>query len=310
MKQANRIHTGIAVAILSQTTLWAADPVDEIPGLQKAAADFVVAYNKKDAAAVAALFTENGEIADLNAEEVTTGREDIQARYEGVFSGDDAPEVAVEVASVRLVAPGVAVEDGTAHFTPPGDDEPARSITYTAVLSKDAEGVWRIASSRDLGDVTEAEGHLADLADDLKGNWTGQRDELRFDLAVGWDDTGKFLTGEMLAMSPDAEPLTTTIRFAWDGTSKSINCWTFDSGGGFAKAVWSPDEDGGYSIRTEGTTASGESMSANQHLKFENDDTFVWTGSDRLINGENQPDTTLRVVRRAPEPEIEDSTDQ
>ncbi len=310
MKPRYRIRTGLAAAILSQTTLWAADPVDEIPGLQKAAADFVVAYNNRDAAAVAALFTENGEVTDLNADKVTTGREDIQERYEEVFSGNDAPEIAVEVASVRLVAPGIAVEDGTAHFTPPGEDEPARSITYTTILTKNTEGVWIIASSRDLGDATEPEGHLADLADDLKGDWTGQREEMRFDLAIGWDDTGKFMSGSMLGMSPDAEPLTTTIRFGWDGTSRSINCWTFDSGGGFAKAVWSPDGDGGYSIRTEGCTASGESMSANQHITFEDDDTFIWTVTDRLIAGENQPDSTLRVVRRAPEPGLEDSADQ
>jgi len=43
----------------------------------------------------------------------------------------DPPQMAVEVESVRLVAPNLAIEDGAAHFTP-GDDEeaPTRSVTY------------------------------------------------------------------------------------------------------------------------------------------------------------------------------------
>ena len=213
------------------------------------------------------------------------------------------------MASVRLVAPGIAVEDGTAHFTPHGDDEPARSITYSAVLTKSPDGAWKVASSRNLADVTEPAGRLADLADALKGDWTAQRDEFRLDLTVGWDATGKFLSGEMLALEPDAEPLTTKIRFGWDGAGKTITCWTFDSGGGFAKAVWSQDDDGNFAIRSEGTTASGESMSANQHLIFKGDDTFIWSSTDRLINGEPQPDTTMRVVRRAPEPGVDSDAD-
>lgn len=306
MKPSKRNRAWIAaVAILTPTTLWAAEPVDEIPGLQKASEDFVIAYNKKDAEAIANLFTEDGEMVDLSGDDMSSGREEIRERYEEVFEDEQAPSVAIEVGSVRLVAPGVAVEDGTAHFTPPGDDEPARSITYTAVLTKAADASWKVASSRNLEDVTEPAGHLASLRDALKGDWSAQRDDMRVDLAIGWDDTGHFLSGEMLVMQPDAEPLTTTIRFGWDGANKAVNCWTFDNAGGFAKAVWTEDEDGNFSIRTEGTTASGETMSANQHLTFENNDTFVWSVSDRLINGEAQPDTTLRVVRRAPEPGVD-----
>ncbi len=304
MKPAIHSSLGIAFAIVAHSGLRAEEPSPEIIGLQKAATDFVDAYNKKDAAALAALFTENGEITDLNAEEVISGRADIEAHYKEILSSADAPSVAVEVSSVRLVTPGVAVEDGTVHFTPPGDDEPARSITYTAVLSKSEAG-WQLASTRDLGDITEPEGHLGDLADSLKGDWTGQRDGLRVDFAFGWDDSGKFIAGEMSASAPDAKPQATSIRFGWDGKKNSIICWTFDSGGGFATATWTPGDDSDWMVRTEGTTASGEAMSANQHLVFANNDSFIWTVTDRLIDGVKQPDSELRVVRQAPEPAAE-----
>ncbi len=307
------ILTGLTVALHAQepkvaSTAAAAAPADaadatspEIAGLQQAAADFVIAFNKKDAAAIAALFTEAGEMSDLKAEEIISGRAEIQAHYEDILKAPDAPSVAIEVDSVRLVAPDLAIEDGTIHFTPPGDDEPARSSAYTAVIKKNAAGAWQIASTRSLADATDATGQLADLADSMKGDWTSQKGEVRLDLAIGWHESGNYLAGKMLSTKPDATPLTTTIRVGWDAARKTITAWMFDEEGGFAKADWTPTENG-WQIRTEGTTAEGESMSANQRVVFTSDDTFTWSAKDRLINGESQPDTELRVVRQAPEP--------
>ncbi len=305
MKPNIPITTGITLALLASTGLRAQDPATEITGLEKAAEEFVIAYNNKDAAALAALFTEKGELTDLNATEVITGRADIEAHYKERFAEDDIPSVAVEVDSVRIVAPKTAVEDGTLHFTPPGDDSPARSSTYTAVLVQNDAGVRQVASTRNLTDVTTQEGHLADLLGSLKGDWTGQRDGLRVDVAFGWDDSGKFIAGEMLATKSDAKPVETSIRLGWDGAKKSVTGWTYDNAGGTGQSTWTPDEDG-WTVRTEGTTADGETMSANQHLTFIDDNTFIWSSSDRIIDGETQPDTELRVVRRAPEPEADD----
>jgi uncharacterized protein (TIGR02246 family) len=307
MKPNVRLSTGIALAVLAHTGLRAEEPAPEIAGLEKAAEEFVIAYNNKDAAALAALFTEQGELVDLNAEEVITGRGDIEAHYKERFAEDEVPSVAVEVDSVRIVAPKTAVEDGKLHFTPPGDDEPARSVTYTAVLSQSEAGAWQVASTRTLTDVTSQEGHLADLLDSLKGDWTGQRDGLRLDLAFGWDESGKFISGEMLAATSDGKPVETSIRLGWDGAKKSVTGWTYDSGGGTGHSVWTPDDDR-WTVRTEGTTADGETMSANQHLTFEDDNTFIWTSSDRIVDGETLPDTELRIVRRAPEPAGDDDS--
>lgn len=304
MKPKQKHAATLALALLVSPGLRAQEPIPEIAGLEAAAANFILAYNAKDAAAVAALFAEDGEITDLLAEDITSGRAGIEARYAEIFAAEDVPSVAVEVDSVRLVAPTLAIEDGTVHYTPPGEDKPARSSSYTAVLTKGENGEWKIASTRGLGDASTPAGHLDDLAGDLKGDWTAQKGSLRVDFAFGWDETGNFLTGDMLTTDADAEPQTTSIRFGWDGAARAITCWTFDSGGGFAKARWTPTEDG-WSVRTEGTTADGESMSTNQHLVVEGADTLIWSSTDRVIDGKAQPDRSLRIVRQAPEPSLE-----
>jgi uncharacterized protein (TIGR02246 family) len=288
----NKIHLASTIALAMLAS----------PGLEKTAADFIVAFNQKDAAAIAGLFAEQGEITDIEAQEVTTGREEIKAHYAEIFADKDSAAIALEVDSVRLVGPGLAIEDGTVHSTFPGDHFPARSMTYTAVLRKNEGGAWQIASTRNLRDVTSAAGHLAGLANQVKGDWTCQKEDTRFDIAFGWDDSGQFVTGELLVTKAAAKPLSSKLRFGWDDVHKTISCWTFDDAGGFAKADWTP-VDGIWQVRTEGTTAEGESMSANQSLAFEGKDAFVWSGKDRLIDGESQPEAKLRFVRQSPEPQ-------
>lgn len=302
MKPILRFCAGIALAILSHSGLNADEPAPEIAGLEKAASDFVIAYNAKDAAAIASLFTEQGEISDLSGVNITSGRDAIKALYEEIFS--DAPQqIAIEVNSVRLVAPDLAIEDGTFHLTSASDETaPPRSTTYTAVLMKDSGGAWHIASTRSLRDVTEASGHLGDLADALKGEWTYQDPEgVRLDLAFGWDATGKFLIGEMLTTAADSEPQEGSIKIGWDASKKQIVSWMFDADGGFTHGVWTA-VDNGWLIRSEGTTADGETLTASQKLTTEGTETLIWSASQRIVDGENIPDKTMRIVRNAPEP--------
>ncbi|MEK7952412.1 YybH family protein [Luteolibacter soli] len=296
------LTAGLVLALTLASGLCAEEASPEIAGLEKTAKDFVAAYNKKDAAALAALFTETGEITDLDATDITTGREDIQARYQAIFEAPDAPQISIDVDSVRLVGKDLAIEDGTVHATPPGDDDVATSMDYTAVLQKGEDGAWRIASTRDREDSSDAAGQLAELAKALKGDWTATREGLRLDIAFGWDDSGNFLVGEMLATAADAKPVKTTIRIGWDPSRKTITWWNFDDGGGFSKGDWTPVDDGKWLIRTEGVTEDGEVTSANQTLTFDGPDAFVWDAGERLVDGEKQPDVEMRVVRQTPEP--------
>jgi uncharacterized protein (TIGR02246 family) len=284
----------------------AEEPDPSILGLRQTSEKFVTAYNQKDAAALAALFTQNGEIIDLSPQDVISGQEDVKAHYQEIFADQDTSAIAVEVNSVRLVDANLAIEDGVFHLSPTGDDDaPKQSTAYTAVLIKDTAGAWQIASTRNLKDVTEAPGQLAPLASVLKGEWTSRTsDGVQLDLAFGWDSSGKFLTGEMLTTTADAEPQQGTIRIGWDAARKSIVSWMFDAAGGSTHGVWTPT-DTGWLIRSEGTTAEGETLNASQDLTTEGENTLIWAATNRIIDGEKQPDSTLRIVRQAPEPAAE-----
>lgn len=273
-------------------------PDADIEALGKAAARFVEAYNKKDAEGVAALFLPNAEMMTRDGD-VVRGRAEILARYTEIFEGDDVPQVALEASEVRMVAPGVAIEDGVIHFTDPDESEPVKSISYSATQVKQADGSWLIASTRDQLEVTPPSEHLKPLAN-LSGDWTFSSDDLRMELSMDFDSGGNFLLGEATATDGDGDVQTTSIRIGWNPACSSIFWWTFDSAGGNGSGQWTRNGSE-WLIRSSGITADAETNSATQRMSFDGPDTIVWKSTDRVMGGEPQPDVELRFVRRAPD---------
>jgi hypothetical protein len=105
----------------------------------------------------------------------------------------------------------------------------------------------------------------------------------------------------MLTTTADGEPQPGTIRISWDAAKQSIVSWIFDAEGGVSEGTWTPTEDG-WLIRTEGTTGDGEILGASQSLTTEGSNTLLWTVTHRVVDGEVEPDSLLRIVRQAPEP--------
>ncbi len=272
----------------------------ELDALGKAAERFVTAFNAKDAAAIAALFLPGGEIIGRNGNEIR-GREEIQAYYADLFSGEKVPQIALEASSVRLVSPGLAIEDGLVHITT-AENEPVKSVSYSVTQLKQPDGSWLIASSRDHLEVTPPSEHLKPLVW-LAGEWTYEGDDgVRMDLAIDLDPSGNFLLGEAAATDASGQVQNTSLRIGWNPATSSVFWWTFDSDGGNASGQWTRSGDG-WLVRTSGITADSETNAATHKITMEGGDTILWSATDRVRAGETEPDVMLRFVRRAPDPD-------
>jgi uncharacterized protein (TIGR02246 family) len=275
---------------------------DDLESLGKAASRFVAAFNAKDSSTIAGLFLPSGEIISRSGDAIR-GREEIEAFYKDLFTGESAPQIALEASSVRLVAPGVAIEDGVVHTTN-GEDEPVKSISYSVTQLKQPDGSWLIASSRDHLEVTPPSEHLKPLVW-LVGEWTHHSpDGVRMNLAIDLDNSGNFLLGEAIATDPAGELQDTSLRIGWNPATSSVFWWTFDSDGGHASGPWTRSGDG-WLVRTSGITADGETNAATHRITMDGGDTIVWAANDRVRAGETLPDATLRFVRRAPDPDLQ-----
>lgn len=273
--------------------------IDEtLVALGDVAKRYVVAFNGKDAEAIAAMFIPSGEIIGINGD-ILRGRPAIGDHYREVFAGEQVPLVALEATNVRMIAPGIAGEEGVVHLTM-ADDEPVRSISYTVTHIRQTDGSWLIASSRSLSDITMPSERIKPLHW-LAGDWTLESAEgMRIDMVIDLDERENFLLGEALVTDAMGDAQTTNLRIGWNPATSSVYWWTFDSEGGNASGSWSRSGDE-WVVNSTGITAGGEATSSSQAL-VRDGDTMAWIATQRMLAGEAQPTLTYRFVRRAPDP--------
>src|SRR5947209_19137940 len=87
------------------------------PGKGKRAQEFIAAFNKGDAKAVAEFWMPDGDYVDQTGREIK-GRAAIEKLYQTVFAGQKGAKLAVTVTSARMVADDVGLEDGITEVTP------------------------------------------------------------------------------------------------------------------------------------------------------------------------------------------------
>jgi uncharacterized protein (TIGR02246 family) len=269
-----------------------------VDSLGKAAESFVGAFNRRDPAAIAALFMPLGEFVSSDGTTLV-GREAIEEYYRGLFAGDNAPLIALEAWGVQFIAPGVAIEEGLVHLTL-ASEEPVQSVGYTVTHVKQADGTWLMASSSSLSEVSTPAEQIKPLHW-MIGEWTLEgEDGMRIDMVIDLDGRENFLLGEALITDAGQAAQSTSLRIGWNPATSSVYWWTFDSEGGNASGPWARRGDE-WVVQTTGITADAEATASSRTL-IRDGDTMVWIATERMLAGEALPDLIYRFVRRAPDP--------
>ncbi len=267
--------------------------------IRKSGDSYTQAYAKGDAKSVAAHFTEEAEYVDESGE-VTHGRAKILEELVEHFKQTPGAKLAIEIESIRFVAPGVAIEDGISRHTHEGEPEPLVNL-YTAVHVK-VDGKWLVASVRDMAPVVEPS--AGDRLKDLKwlvGDWIDEDEESVTKFSCQPSADGNFLLREFTILMEGQKVLTGTQRITWDPKLGQFRSWSFDSDGGFAEGVWHVDGER-WVVKSTGQTAAGESATMTNTYLVENDHTLEFETAEFVINGEPQEVTNAVTLVRAPLP--------
>ncbi|MCA9101372.1 MAG: SgcJ/EcaC family oxidoreductase, partial [Planctomycetales bacterium] len=226
----------------------------------RASADaFVEAFNRHDAAAVAQLWTENGEYVD-EAGQRYEGRAAIQHEYEQFFAEHKDVSISIAIAAIRLVSPETAIEDGSAVVDPVPPGPPSRS-KYVAVHSKGPDGNWRLASVRDYHvGVPTTYDHLSRL-EPFVGSFSAEHGGMRVEVNGHWNHNKSFLRRDFEVFRDGQAIESATEVIGWDPTSRQVASWSFAADGGHAKSVWTP-LDNGWIVASDGMTADGTPTTA------------------------------------------------
>jgi uncharacterized protein (TIGR02246 family) len=294
--------------------------------IKAAIGSYVAALERGDGAALANLWTPDGDIVDDEGR-VLNGRETV-GRVTAATKDTPRPAFRIQQTNLRLLTSDVAIEDGTVEVTPPG-----ATVALTGWFSATwvrHEGAWKLAGLRES---RVASPHDTPRLTDLEwmvGDWTVVEDHpdhapaaealspaqppsgrTPIEVSVGWNASRTFLIRDMKisgdrAAGPangeagDGLPeMHITQRIGWDPLSRQLVSWSFGSDGSHGEATWTRD-DGTWIARTMAVMPDGTQTSSLNIYVYDGADRCTWRSVPTHVGGEHAPHVTMTMIRKKP----------
>jgi uncharacterized protein (TIGR02246 family) len=259
--------------------------------IEKSARDFAAAFEKRDAKAIAALWTENGELDD-DSGEVLRGRAAIESAYADFFKAQPPGKIEVHIESIRFPSRDCAIEEGVLRQSRGSKDLPS-STRYSVFHVRD-NGQWRIAVSREWG---AGQDRLDDL-DWLLGTWIGTVDKESITLKFERDDQQSCITSKTTRKKNDKEVPAGSMRIALDPQRGQLRSWHFDPDGGHGQSLWIRDGNN-WVLDAIGVGGDGTETEAVNILARVGANEITWRSIDRVAGNVSLPDSVPIKLTRA-----------
>jgi len=291
----------LALVFLAWTQLRA-KPGDDKPAdkareadtaaIRQSAKEFVELFNKGDAKAIAALYTENGESREAGGL-AFVGRAEIEKAYAEFFKANSGAKIDVLVKSIRFPAKDMAVEEGLVRISHGAKDLP-RSTHYVVVHSRE-NNQWKMALS---AENSTGQYYLEDL-DWLLGDWGTKIKDDTVKFSFTRDPKKPVITGTFTRIPPGKDPINGSIRIAFDPETEQIRSWGFEDNGGHTQSLWVCDGKS-WILDQRGVLSDGTPIAERIILQRATADAITWRSVDRIIGNTSLPDTTpMRLTRLA-----------
>jgi uncharacterized protein (TIGR02246 family) len=269
---------------------------DDVAAVRAVSAAYVEAYNKRDAAALAELWSPEAVYTDRNSGEEFVGRAAIAEQFKEMFAAQPDAKLAVDVDSVRLLSPSVAVEQGTARVIEK-DAEPV-AVDYTAVYVK-RDGKWLLDRETDE-EINEPPPSNYEQLKDLEwlvGRWVDEDENVRIETTCNWSKNQNFLIRSFTVEAGERIDASGMQVIGYDPAEKKIRSWTFDSDGGFAEGVWTKRGEQWF-ITNKGVLADGRRASMTNVVKPVDANSFTWQTVERTAGDELLPNIDAVLIVR------------
>jgi len=278
----------------------AADPsrAEDEKAIRAAAEAFARAYNAGDATALSRQYTERAEVIDAEGGR-TEGREAIAERFAESFQAEQRGLLRVEVESLRLISPDVALEEGVVQVTLP--ESKSTSATRYSVIHVKQDGRWLMDRVREakVAVVTPNE-RLKDI-EWMLGDWTDEGDDANLKSSCRWSEDQNFLLREVTVQVQGVVATKIHQRIGWDPLSKQIKSWEFDAQGGYGESLWArsgPD----WVIKYKGVLPDGRVSSATRRITPESPTRIHWESTDAVVGDEVIDESRIYIMVKVPPP--------
>lgn len=273
---------------------------DEV-AVRKTGDSYIEAFNRGDAKATAEHYTADAEYIDETGH-LLQGRPAIEESMKAFYAKNPGSKLALTIESIRMIGPGIAIEDGLTTVTNAGNIEPVIA-RYTATHVKSA-GKWLTASVRDSA-VKLNKPHRFKLQqlDWLLGEWVHEGNDAVVVFNCHAIDEGNFLDRNFTVKIGGQVAMKGTQRIGWDALANKFRTWIFDSDGGHSEGYWHRDGDN-WVLKSSGVTADGQPASSTSIYTFVNPHTMTFQSLDHEVAGVELPDgPKITIVRHPPRPE-------
>ncbi len=259
----------------------------------------VEAYNDGQAQAIASAFLPEGEAVDEEGN-VYRGRDQVAQIFTKFFEKFPGVKMTLDVASVRVLGSGLAVEDGTRKVVT--QDGKGQATNRYTVMYVQRDGQWLVASARESAADKEPAPHerLLPLAW-LAGDWVDENAESVVLMNCRWSEDGNFLLMDYTVKIQGRPTMKTSQRIGWDPLHQRLRSWAFDSDGGYGDAHWTAI-DTGWVVKSSAVLPDGQTGSATLFIEPVDKDKFVMRGFDRILGDTTKDDYEVTIVRRPPPP--------
>jgi uncharacterized protein (TIGR02246 family) len=271
-----------------------ADPQQE--EILKRAKLFLDAFNKRDAKAVASLFTADAEMVERDGG-ILTGRKEIEESFQDVFKEHPKGKISLAVDSLRRVAPTVYIEEGRLTTYPDGKTAAYRS-TYQVVHVRTKTG-WLMAQARTLRSAAVSPHVRLKELEWMIGRWVDEEENSVTETTCEWSADGNFLLRKFTIKMEGERVMNGVQRVGWDPLTKQFKSWVFDSEGGYAEGLWSRIGDK-YVIKARGVRQDGTVVTATNQFTSLGKDRMQWISVHRIAGNEHLPDVAVTIVRQPP----------
>lgn len=282
-------------ATIVQSTVQSAE-TEAIAMIRGNSDKLAASFNNGKVDEITSMFLSNGEMID-EAGTIYQGQQEIKNVLTELFKQFPGTVLTKNTESLRMVGP-IVIEEGTR--TMKAKDSASRSqFRYIAVWGK-IDNAWKVASFRDIADdPAPTPNDFLQPLEWLVGDWVNQGADGNVAISYRWSEDKNYLLGEFKITSSTNASRTSSQRIGWDANSGRIRSWLFDADGGFSEGVWTVLEDS-VVIKSTATNPDGSTASATLNLVKKSKDSFVFSGTDRIVGANREPDFELNVTRRSP----------
>jgi uncharacterized protein (TIGR02246 family) len=248
---------------------------------------FIAAFNKRDAVAVAANYTADAEFIRNDGDPIR-GRAEIEKGYANFFrtlKGKSTLEIQTD--NLRFPSADSAVVEVTLRLKNEAGEIIASSWRNSLLVREG--GQWKVAMVNEWDRDTGADVSLAEL-EWLVGTWHATNKDKELTLVYEWDANKAFIRGQYSVKEGGKVIDSGTQMIGKDNAEGAIHSWVFQSDGGFGDGLWTRDGQK-WSVDVSGVTPDGRTMTATAVYLRIDANTFVWQGVDQDIDGEPVADT-------------------